>query len=189
MTDHAAAQPAAVRAGRCRRLRAVVGWAMVTAVVLCCVALAVVTNMGNYHLTRVLSNSMAPTFSVGDHVIVQDRPAAELAAGQIVVLPQPGSSNLFIHRILTVEHGGDGPIVTTQGDNNPAPDAWTLRVTSPTVPVFVAALPTHGLPLPTLPAATSQVLLALGLAALSLLLLLPGRTDRSARSGGDPANP
>ncbi|GAA4889161.1 hypothetical protein GCM10025789_01890 [Tessaracoccus lubricantis] len=183
MSDDTEARPAP-RVRRSRRVGSVVGWVLLSALVLSCVALAVITTAGNFHVTRVLSNSMAPTFSVGDHVIVQDRPAADLAVGQVVVLPQPDSDTLFIHRILSVDHTPDGPVVTTQGDNNPAPDAWTLRVTSATVPVYVAAIPTHGLPLPAVRPGTSSILLALGLGALSLLLFLPGRTGRETADQG-----
>ena len=84
-------------------------------------------------------------------------------------------------RLDSVERTAGHTTVTTWGDNNPAPDAWLLDVTSDTVPAFVAALPTHGLYLPTLPAATSQLLLAAGLGIITILLLLP-TGDRPTRA-------
>lgn len=166
---------------RFARIRSVVGWVVLVVMVTGAVSVAFATTVGGFHVTRVLSNSMQPTFSAGDLVIVRDTPLANVARGDVVVLPDPNSSSLFIHRLDSVERGAGHTTVTTWGDNNPAPDAWLLDITSDTVPAFVAALPTHNLYLPILPEATSQLLLAAGLGIISILLLLPG-APRPARA-------
>lgn len=156
------------------RIRSAIGWTLLVVIVAAAVSAALATTVGGFHLTRVLSNSMQPTFSAGDIVIVRDRPVADIERGDVVVLPDPNSASLFIHRLDSVERTEGRTTVTTQGDNNPAPDAWLLNVTSKTVPSYVAAIPTHGLHLPTLPQATSQLFLAAGLGIITILLLLPG---------------
>lgn len=163
------------------RLRSVVGWVVLSVVVVAAVTFALASTVGGYHLTRVLSNSMEPTFSAGDLVIVRDRPVGDIATGDVVVLPDPNSASMFIHRLTTVERNDGRTVVTTRGDNNPAPDAWMLDVTSETVPSYIAAIPTAGLHLPVFPQATSQLLLAAGLAAAAVLLSLPSGT-RPARA-------
>ena len=156
------------------RFRALIGWVVLVVMVTGAVSVTLATTVGGIHITRVLSNSMQPTFSAGDLVIVRDTPLANVEKGDVVVLPDPNSSSLFIHRLDSVERAAGHTTVTTWGDNNPAPDAWLLDITSETVPAFVAAVPTHGLFLPALPEATAQLLLAAGLGLVTILLLLPG---------------
>lgn len=163
------------------RLRAIIGWTILTIAVLAAVAVALASTVGGYHMTRVLSNSMQPTFSAGDLVVVKDRAVTDIAPGDVVVLPDPNSESMFIHRLASVDRTTGHTTVTTRGDNNPAPDAWLLDVTSATVPAYVLAIPTAGLHLPVLPEATSQLLLAAGLAAVAVLLSLPGGS-RPARA-------
>ncbi len=155
-------------------MRSAIGWTLLVVVVVAAVSFALATTVGGFHLTRVLSNSMQPTFSAGDIVIVRDQPIAGIEKGDVVVLPDPNSSSLFIHRLDSVERAEGRTTVTTWGDNNPAPDAWLLELTSKTVPVYAVAIPTAGLPLPMLAEATSQLLLAAGLGIITVLLLLPG---------------
>lgn len=164
------------------RVLAILGDTLLTLLVAVAVTLALLVTFGGYHITRVLSDSMYPTFAAGDYVILQDRPLAELETGQVVVLPNPNSSTLYIHRLTSVVRAGGDVFVNTKGDNNPAGDAWTLELTSPTIPVYVATLPTHSLDLPVFSAATGQILLAAGLALLSILLLLPHKRDLPRRS-------
>lgn len=161
------------------RLSTAAGWMMLGVVVAAAVAFALASTLGGYHVTRVLSNSMQPMFSAGDLVIVKDSPVSAVTTGDVVVLPDPNSSNLFIHRIGSVDRNAGHTTVTTRGDNNPAPDAWLLDITSQTVPAYVAAIPTAGLSLPVLPAATSQLLLAAGLGIITVLLVLPSATRPS----------
>lgn len=155
------------------RIRSVIGWVVLVVMVTGAVSVAFATTVGGFHVTRVLSNSMQPSFSAGDLVIVRDRPVVDIAKGDVVVLPDPNSSSLFIHRLETVERTAGHTTVTTRGDNNPAPDAWLLDITSQTVPAYVVAIPTHGLFVPVMPQATSQLLLAAGLGLVTILLLLP----------------
>lgn len=172
MAIHRAVQP---EVGNARKLAGGVLLALAT---LIAVIAAVVFTAGNYQITRVLSNSMQPSFSAGDYVIVQDRPVSELGAGQVVVLPEPETSAMYIHRVTSVVRDGGDTVVATKGDNNPAADDWQLKITSATVPVLVGVISTHGLAVPALSPAVAQMILALGLALVAVLILLPNDERR-----------
>jgi hypothetical protein len=43
---------------------------------------------------------------------------------------------------MSVTREFDDVVVTTKGDANPKPDAWTLQITSQEVPKVVAVIPT-----------------------------------------------
>jgi len=79
----------------------------------------------------VTSGSMAPAVAVGDAVVVQPVPAAEVRVGDIVVFDDPARpGGLLTHRV--VDRLADGGLVT-RGDANAAAD-----------PVPVAAESVHG---------------------------------------------
>lgn len=77
---------------------------------------------GTSTVVFVAGNSMEPTYSNEDMVIVRRR--ANLGVGDIVVyrIPEgPMAGTLIVHRIT----GGDATRgFTTKGDNNPAPDRF-----------------------------------------------------------------
>lgn len=99
-----------------------------------------------FGFTPVLSNSMSPTFSTGEIVITRPEPRSQLRVGDVVVLPLPDNSGQrYLHRIVEIESNEQQVLVRTQGDKNPKPDPWTLRVESQKVPVVVAGLPKLGL--------------------------------------------
>lgn len=172
---------------RAGRVRALLGWAALSLVVGLSLGAALATTAGGFHLTKVLTNSMRPVFTAGDHLVVQDRPVSDLAVGDVVVLPNPNDTSLYIHRLTSLTRSGGHTIVTTKGDNNPAPDAWTLEITSPTVPVYRFAAPTHALSAPALPIGTPQLLLALGLAGVAVAVLLPTRHPVPVSNGAASA--
>lgn len=118
---------------------------LITATVLA-VAAALSITLLRIGFTPVLSNSMSPTFSTGEIVITRPEPRSELTVGDVVVLPLPDSSRQrYLHRIVEIQSEGQQVLVRTQGDKNPRPDPWTLRVESQKVPVVVAGLPKLGL--------------------------------------------
>lgn len=93
----------------------------------------------------VLSPSMVPTFHPGDLVITKPEPAKDIKVGQIVALPVPAEpSQRYVHRIISVAMKDGEPVVKTKGDANPAPEPFSLRIDSPTVPLVVATVPEVG---------------------------------------------
>ena len=75
----------------------------------------------------VVSESMLPTLNVGDIIIVQGVPAAQINAnyttGDIVVYRRESDGKLIVHRAVNKVLNPDGTwTITVKGDNNPGPD-------------------------------------------------------------------
>jgi signal peptidase I len=106
-------------------------------------AVVVVQRLG---FAPVLSPSMVPAFAPGDMLVTKPLPAADVAVGDVIVMPlpeQPGQR--YVHRVIKVETDADGlPAVMTKGDNNEEPDPWRLSITSAQVPEVVATVPRAG---------------------------------------------
>jgi signal peptidase I len=93
----------------------------------------------------VLSPSMVPTFRPGDLIITKAEPASAVKVGQIVALPIPNEpGQRYVHRIISVTERDGKPLVRTKGDANPAPEPFSLRIDSPSVPVVIATVPGFG---------------------------------------------
>ena len=137
-------------------------------VALMSVAVAVYIVVNNIHFTRVLSNSMAPSFHRGDVLIVKPIPKSDVKKGEVVVLnsiSKDGSQ--YVHRLVAVKAAGNKVIVQTKGDANPVKDPWTLVIKSSEVPLVVGQLPTASVPFIHL--GRSGIILAL--AAMLLLFI------------------
>ena len=80
-----------------------------------------------YPALAVVSTSMLPTLNVGDVIIVQGLPAAQIHAnyttGDVVVYRLPyNPDKRIVHRAVKKESRADGYWITAQGDNNVGPD-------------------------------------------------------------------
>ncbi|MFI8631279.1 signal peptidase I [Microbacterium sp. NPDC077663] len=119
--------------------------------------------------------SMAPTFAVGDLIILAPPANGTLVPGTIVTVRRDDST-LYTHRIIDV----NGTWLTTQGDANPVPD--TREVTPADIVGTVSA---HiGAPWSGLLQATQTLLGRVVLAAfLAALILFPNlvRCTRPSR--------
>ncbi|MEW1956661.1 hypothetical protein [Kineococcus sp. NPDC059986] len=101
-------------------------------------------------LHAVLSNSMQPSFSAGDHVVTVDRDALSLRAGQVPLLSFADGTTRA-HRIVQVLPERGTVRVLTRGDANATPDMWTAVDAEAPVPVVIGTTP----PVP--PAVTAGV--------------------------------
>lgn len=103
----------------------------------------------NVQVTRVVSDSMAPTIHRGDTLIFRSEPTSSVSIGEIVLLPlADNSGKSYVHRIVKSFKNGDSSVtVKTKGDANQLPDNWKLTITSPSVPVYLATIPTKWIPL------------------------------------------
>jgi signal peptidase len=110
------------------------------------VSLAIAAGLSIYFqlsFLTITSRSMEPTISAGDMVLTRPIPVAEIRSRDVVVLPVPDGEGLrYSHRVMSVTREFDDVVVTTKGDANPKPDAWTLQITSQEVPKVVAVIPT-----------------------------------------------
>ncbi len=76
----------------------------------------------------VLSNSMKPGMSAGDLLITKEVPAKQLKVGDIVILRNGVSYDLFSHRIVSIKLNGSEMDIVTKGDANPVADAGIAKV-------------------------------------------------------------
>lgn len=129
----------------------------------------------------VRSGSMEPTYSIGDVVLVVERPAGDLQPGQVVTrFDAPQAMDSLTHRVRSVERHGDDVAVETRGDANDGSEYWTVPASTP-VGVVAASIPAIGRPL-TL-ARTSvgwAVAGGVAVAALVAVVLRPRRLRRDA---------
>jgi signal peptidase len=66
-------------------------------------------------VVAVESNSMVPTFSQGDILVLQGVPSTNLHVGDIIVFSPPSQATPVVHRIITVNPDGT---FQTKGDAN-----------------------------------------------------------------------
>lgn len=105
------------------------GHAVGVLLLLCAVALAVVlalpSAIGAEASYVVLSDSMEPSISAGDVVVVRSVDTATLSTGDIVAFRTGASEgpSRITHRIVGVEQTDDGRMFRTKGDANEAPDS------------------------------------------------------------------
>lgn len=80
----------------------------------------------------VKTGSMKPSYPPGSLILVKPTPANQLKLGQVITFTDPDkpARGLVTHRIVKIEHKDGAPIFTTQGDANPAPDTWRLKLSS-----------------------------------------------------------
>jgi signal peptidase len=101
--------------------------------VVCAIALfgflVIGPRLGYYRTLTVLSNSMQPTWSAGDVVVDTPEPLSAVRVGQAITFQAPIDGHALVtHRVIQVVKGGAHPVVRTQGDANPTPDAWTAKL-------------------------------------------------------------
>lgn len=119
--------------------------ALLAFVTLLAVAMACAISILRFGFTPVLTNSMTPAFEPGSVAITRPKDTQDLKKGDVIILPLPESNGQrYLHRLLEVRHIDGAIHVTTKGDHNPLPDAWTLEITSATAPVAVGSIPYVG---------------------------------------------
>lgn len=87
-----------------------------------------VSGLFKYHLFAIGSNSMLPSFSRGDAVLVEkiyDDELDELEIGDILAFYH--SEEIIVHRIVSIEKSGEKYLNKTKGDNNTSVDAWNVN--------------------------------------------------------------
>lgn len=133
----------------------------------------------------ITQNSMQPTVSPGDVLLIEKVDGAQLGQRAVVTFEQPVDSGEFVtHRIVSVEADG----LRTKGDANSTPDADLVQ-TSQVIGVTRMVVPFVGLPIVWW---NSGLYVPFGawlivtLCALLLALNQQKRTDKSAREPSPP---
>ena len=103
-----------------------------------------------FHLafSPVLTGSMRPHFNPGDILITKQILASEVKVGEIAVLRNGESYDLYSHRIVSITPNKTSPNILdikTKGDNNPTVDAQSVEINKfATIPVGVGRIPWAG---------------------------------------------
>jgi signal peptidase I len=124
------------------RLAVVVARAMI-GTVLVLLVLATLPVLFGWRSDVILSGSMLPGIAPGDVVVSRPAAAAQVEAGQVVLVDNPARpGTTLVHRAVRRE--SDGSLIT-QGDANAAPDS------TPVPPAMVRGLPRLRIPYVGLP--------------------------------------
>lgn len=80
----------------------------------------------------VKTGSMEPNYPPGSLILVKPTPADQLKLGEVITFtdPEEPRRGFVTHRIVKIEREKGVPIFTTQGDANPVPDTWRLKLQS-----------------------------------------------------------
>ena len=105
------------------------------------VVMLLIIAMGGRFMT-VVSGSMEPGINVGDIAILY--PSKNLSVGDIIAFRGPQTP--VLHRIISITSGGNGTIIQTKGDANPAPDPFTVP-RSAVIGKLMYVIPLLGLPI------------------------------------------
>lgn len=78
------------------------------------------------------TGSMRPHYPPGTLILVKPTPANQLRLHQVITFTDPDNPKrgVVTHRIVKIEQIKGVPVFTTQGDANPVPDTWRLRLAS-----------------------------------------------------------
>jgi signal peptidase I len=97
---------------------------------LMCILIALVgliSGVFSYYMMAIASNSMVPTFSRGDAVIVQKIKTSEIEnieVGDIIVYYH--DQKMIVHRVVSIKKTNGGLVFNTKGDNNEDKDNWDI---------------------------------------------------------------
>jgi signal peptidase len=92
----------------------------------------------NITFSPVLTGSMKPNYPPGDMLITKEVPAGTLHLGDIIVLRDNKSYDLYSHRIISIVPKNDVLDISTKGDFNPTADAGVAQVApNATVPKVI----------------------------------------------------
>jgi signal peptidase I len=145
------------------------------ALVLGTLAFGVWAHAVGVRFTPVLSGSMRPAYATGSLVVTSEVASSTVRVGDVIAFRPPvafptPSGRPVLHRVVTAEWVDGHLQVTTRGDANPAPDAWTLDLTGGRVHRARGSVPVAG----RLAAAIVSPALAVRAASLAGGLLVVG---------------
>jgi signal peptidase len=108
--------------------------------------LAVGPHVFGYHTATMLTGSMEPGIMPGDVVVTAQKPASELAVGDVISYQIPIEDHrVETHRVVEVKTMKDGSIeFRTKGDANENDDPWTATIQGDTVWEMKAVVPKLG---------------------------------------------
>ncbi|MCW2772739.1 MAG: hypothetical protein JWN91_1065 [Nocardioides sp.] len=141
-----AAEAPVVRRSMVRRLIGLGGNLLTLVCLAVFLLIAVGPHLFGYHTATMLTGSMEPGIMPGDVVVTAQKPASELAVGDVISYQIPIEDHrVETHRVVEVKTQKDGSIVfRTQGDANENDDPWTATIQGDTVWEMKAVVPKLG---------------------------------------------
>jgi signal peptidase I len=129
-TPRTSAPPRSKFATWARRLRMVVAYVLLLAVLGAAGVAAFALVQGTWEVTPILSGSMRPGLAVGGVVISQRVPVDSLHVRDVIIFADPyRPSEQIVHRIVRITKGPGGKLLfKTQGDANTVRDPWTISI-------------------------------------------------------------
>jgi signal peptidase len=134
------------RRSRPRRLLGLLGNGLLLLCVLVFVLIAIGPHVFGYRTATMLTGSMEPVIAPGDVVVTVEKPAAEVAVGDVITYQIPVEDHrVETHRVVEVVDDPHGTIVIrTKGDANEGVDPWTATLQDDTVWEVRAVVPELG---------------------------------------------
>ena len=107
-------------------VRTVIMWALLGFAMVALVVVAVPAVAG-YRTLTVMSGSMEPTIHTGDMVVEREISPLDAHIGDIVTFRDPTNpSQLYTHRVRSIEVRDDGVHFRTKGDANNTVESWQV---------------------------------------------------------------
>lgn len=103
--------------------------------------LAVIVIHSQVHTVRVVSPSMEPTISAGDLVLIKAIPKENLEVGMVMLIKNPKSNLMYLHRVTYIAKSSNGLEIQTQGDANALPDTWNTLLSDKEAYVMFIRIP------------------------------------------------
>jgi len=147
---------------------------------------------GRWRVAPIRSGSMRPGLPVGGLVATERVPVSSLAVRDVLLFHPPGEPDVtFVHRIISIDRAGSVTTVRTQGDDNPRPDPWTLRLAGRSAYKARFTVPLIGYVAFWFGSAAARAALVVGVAIVVAALLAWALRDRLVRrrsTGAAPAD-
>jgi signal peptidase I len=145
---------------------------------------AVVPALIGWHVTTVMSDSMAPRFVQGDLIVSMPMPGNRVVPGQVALFHDPDHpERLRLHRVVKVS---PTHVLTTKGDANPQPDSTPVQP-SAVLGVGVMRIPYVGEPIFWIRTGEPVPLGIFGAAlAGALVLAMPSASASASTGSGRP---
>jgi signal peptidase I len=120
----------------------------------------------------VASSSMEPAISAGDLEVTALASVIDLKIGDVILLNESNSSNIYSHRVTNVKHQLTGVLIQTRGDANTSQDATIAAIPIESkVPRTVYVIPKVGYVISFLSSESGRLIVGLLLATSSGILI------------------
>ena len=132
-----------------------------------------------YQAAAMETGSMAPAIRVGDMAVLQKTTPESIHVGDTITFAAPVAGNpLVTHRVVKIEQTTGGPVFTTKGDANAAPDQWTVHYSGSAWKV-VRVLPSAGAAFDFMQGTGGRIVIGVLIFVIVLALLAPAPSSSS----------